>query len=133
VIGASTTSAAKMAPMIAPNGARKAWRSSKTRVILLLLMSASALPARGQSQPVETYGAQSPAITAACDVVVSCGVTLRQVHDVIKAAADDAGQIADPSGKLGVTQRTTATMLRILANRMFRSKNCRRSWSRSTG
>jgi len=83
--------------------------------ILLLFVSALALPALAQAQRVEAYGDQSPAITAGGSVAVTYGYTFEQVQELIKAErAGDADRIVDLSNKLGVTQGAAITMLRII-------------------
>ena len=101
--------------MIDAGGAQKAWRIAEIVAMLLLLMLAMAWPRLVRAQSIETYGVQSPAITASGNVAVTYGISPEQVQNLIKAArAGDTDKIADLSGKLGVTQGAAATMLRII-------------------
>src|SRR5215470_174755 len=92
------------------------------RVIVMPLLATALLgvsPLSAQ-QKVEIFGSQSPALIAGRDAIVNYNApTPEQVQELIKAAVAGAigplkDQIVDLSGRLGVTQNATLTMLHIL-------------------
>jgi hypothetical protein len=88
------------------------------------LAAALTFPAFAQAQRAETYGAQSPAITAGGNVAVTYGLTPEEVQELTKAAAAGAvgplaDKIIDLSNKLGVTQGAAVSMLRSIGQQDF--------------
>lgn len=103
---------------VPPRWHTKAWRIFKC-ALALWLISGLAQSGLVRAQPLETYGAQSPAITAGGNVAVTYGLTPEQVQELTKAATAGAvgplaDRIVDLSGKLGVTQGAAISMLRII-------------------
>src|SRR6516164_5519604 len=87
--------------------------------LLLLPLCVMAWPALAQTQRVETYGTQSPAIIAERDVTISYGLSPEQVQGLTRAAAAGAvgplaERIVELSERLGVTESAAITMLRII-------------------
>lgn len=86
----------------------KVRQTCKNGVLLLLLISAVVWPALVRAQPVETHGAESPAVIAGGNVTITYGLSAEQVQELTKAAASGAvgplaDKIVDLSSKLGVT------------------------------